>query len=82
MTKMTVRRGPEFSRILGLGVARGENLVTNDDVAGPIESSDEWIRQRTGMVTRVRAAADTSLTLRAISSVVADCSSTAAAMVR
>jgi 3-oxoacyl-[acyl-carrier-protein] synthase III len=61
VTQMTVRRGPEFSRILGLGVARGENLVTNDDVAGPIESSDEWIRQRTGISTRVRANADTSV---------------------
>lgn len=58
---MTIRRGPEFSRILGLGVARGENIVTNDDVAGPIDSSDEWIRQRTGMSTRVRAGAETSV---------------------
>ena len=33
MTKMTIRRGPEFSRIRGLGVARGENVVTNDDIA-------------------------------------------------
>lgn len=61
MTQMTIRRGPEFSRILGLGVARGENVVTNDDIAGPIESSDEWIRQRTGIVTRVRANEDTSV---------------------
>ena len=61
MTQMTIRRGPEFSRIRGLGVARGENLVTNDDIAGPIDSSDEWIRQRTGIVTRVRANADTSV---------------------
>jgi 3-oxoacyl-[acyl-carrier-protein] synthase-3 len=58
---MTIRRGPEFSRILGLGAARGENLVTNDDIAGPIDSSDEWIRQRTGIVTRVRAGADVSV---------------------
>jgi 3-oxoacyl-[acyl-carrier-protein] synthase-3 len=31
--------------------------VTNDDLAGPIESSDEWIRQRTGVITRKRASA-------------------------
>ena len=36
--------GPEFSRVLGLGGARGKNVVTNDDIAGPIDSSDEWIR--------------------------------------
>ncbi|WP_372595569.1 beta-ketoacyl-ACP synthase III, partial [Actinotalea sp.] len=35
-----------------------ENVVTNDDIAGPINSSDEWIRQRTGMVTRRRTTAD------------------------
>jgi 3-oxoacyl-[acyl-carrier-protein] synthase-3 len=40
---------------------RGEVLVSNDDVAGPIDSSDEWIRQRTGIVTRTRAGRDTSL---------------------
>jgi 3-oxoacyl-[acyl-carrier-protein] synthase III len=35
--------------------------VTNDEIAGPIESSDEWIRQRTGIVTRVRAPEGQSL---------------------
>ncbi len=58
---ITIAHGAEYSRILGLGAARGENLVTNDDVAGPIDSSDEWIRQRTGIVTRVRANAETSV---------------------
>lgn len=47
--------GPEFSRILGLGAARGTNVVTNDDIAGPIDSSDEWIQQRTGIITRRRS---------------------------
>ena len=61
MTQMTINRGADYSRILGLGAARGENLVTNDDVAGPIDSSDEWIRQRTGISTRVRANATTSV---------------------
>jgi 3-oxoacyl-[acyl-carrier-protein] synthase-3 len=50
-----------YSRIYSLGAARGEISVSNDDVAGPIESSDEWIRQRTGIITRKRAAASTSL---------------------
>jgi 3-oxoacyl-[acyl-carrier-protein] synthase-3 len=50
-----------FSRILGIGGMRGANVVTNDEVAGPINSSDEWIRQRTGMITRRRAGADVSL---------------------
>ena len=50
-----------YSRILSLGAARGDLVVTNDDIAGPIDSSDEWIRQRTGIVTRRRASADRSL---------------------
>lgn len=58
---LSITRGPEFSRLLGLGVARGEQLVTNDEIAGPIESSDEWIRQRTGIATRVRAADGTEM---------------------
>jgi len=29
--------------------------VPNEDLIGPIDSSDEWIRQRTGIVTRARA---------------------------
>ncbi|MFC7402632.1 beta-ketoacyl-ACP synthase III [Citricoccus sp. GCM10030269] len=49
------------SRILSVGAARGNLVVTNDDVAGPINSSDEWIQQRTGIVTRRRADRDTSL---------------------
>ncbi len=51
--------GPAHTRIYAYGAARGENAVPNDDLVGPIDSSDEWIRQRTGIVTRTRADADT-----------------------
>jgi 3-oxoacyl-[acyl-carrier-protein] synthase-3 len=51
----------EFTRIYALGASRGHLTVTNDDVAGPIDSSDEWIRQRTGIVTRARADKEQSL---------------------
>ena len=51
----------KFSRIYGLGAARGDLVVTNDDVAGPIDSSDEWIRQRTGIIECRRASKDLSL---------------------
>ncbi len=50
-----------FSRIMSLGAARGSLVVTNDEIAGPIDSSDEWIRQRTGIITRRRAPQDQSL---------------------
>jgi 3-oxoacyl-[acyl-carrier-protein] synthase-3 len=51
----------KYSRIYSLGAARGDLVVTNDDIAGPIDSSDEWIRQRTGIITRRRAGKDQSL---------------------
>ena len=51
----------QFSRIYSIGASRGDLDVTNDDIAGPIDSSDEWIRQRTGIITRRRASKDQSL---------------------
>lgn len=51
-------RGSEFTRIHSVGAARGENVVPNDDLIGPIDSSDEWIRQRTGIIERRRAGKD------------------------
>ena len=51
----------QYTRIYSLGASRGSSAVTNDEIAGPIESSDEWIRQRTGIVTRVRAPEGQSL---------------------
>lgn len=50
-----------FSRIYSLGASRGDLVVTNDAIAGPIDSSDEWIRQRTGIITRRRASTEQSL---------------------
>ncbi len=55
---LTPSTGAAHTRIYALGAARGELAVTNDDIAGPIDSSDEWIRQRTGVITRMRAGAD------------------------
>jgi 3-oxoacyl-[acyl-carrier-protein] synthase-3 len=58
VTSLQQAQPTQFSRILAIGAERGELVVTNDDIAGPIDSSDEWIRQRTGIVTRRRAGAD------------------------
>lgn len=52
--------GAQFTRILAMGAARGERVVPNSEIIEPINSSDEWIRQRTGVITRVRADEDTS----------------------
>ena len=49
--------GAEFTRIYSYGAARGDLVVPNEDLIGPIDSSDEWIQQRTGIITRTRASA-------------------------
>jgi 3-oxoacyl-[acyl-carrier-protein] synthase-3 len=51
----------EHTRILAVGAYRPDVIVTNDDVCQWIDSSDEWIRQRTGIVTRHRAPAEVSV---------------------
>ena len=56
--QMNQTTGAACTRILSLGAARGENVVPNADIIEPINSSDEWIQQRTGVITRVRASKD------------------------
>jgi 3-oxoacyl-[acyl-carrier-protein] synthase-3 len=61
MAKLNQSTAIAYSKIYSIGAARGDLTVTNDDVAGPINSSDEWITQRTGIITRKRASKDRSL---------------------
>ena len=63
MSTPTLKQSPvnEFSRILGIGAFRPDVIVSNDDVCQWIDSSDEWIRQRTGIITRHRADKGTSV---------------------
>ena len=68
MTRPTLREAPHVahSRILGFGGVRGDLVVPNDDIVGPIDSSDEWIRQRTGITERRRATEDQTVTTMAL----------------
>lgn len=61
MKQLNQTQPVQFTRIYALGASRGHQTVTNDDIAGPIDSSDEWIRQRTGIITRKRADKEQSL---------------------
>jgi len=61
MTTLNQYQPAAGSRILSVGAARGNLVVANDDIAGPINSSDEWIQKRTGIVTRRRADKDLTL---------------------
>ncbi len=45
-----------FSRIIGTGSYLPEKVVTNDDLARTLDTSDEWIRTRTGIQSRHVAA--------------------------
>ena len=44
------------SQIIGCGAYLPERIVTNDDLAARLDTSDEWIRQRTGIGERRVAA--------------------------
>lgn len=61
MTKLRQRRGHEFTRVLGVGGYRPEKIVPNADVIGPIDSSDEWIQERSGVRTRHFARAEETM---------------------
>jgi 3-oxoacyl-[acyl-carrier-protein] synthase-3 len=48
------------SRIVGFGHYQPERVMTNDDLAEIVDTSDEWIRTRTGIKTRhIGSEADT-----------------------
>ncbi|KNB50816.1 beta-ketoacyl-ACP synthase 3 [Streptomyces caatingaensis] len=53
--------GAPHARILGVGAHRPRRVVDNDEVCRFIDSTDAWIRQRTGIVTRRWAAPDETL---------------------
>lgn len=49
------------ARILGLGSAQPDQIVTNDDLAQRIDTNDQWIRERVGIQSRRVAAEDARL---------------------
>jgi 3-oxoacyl-[acyl-carrier-protein] synthase III len=58
MITLTQSHGVEFTRIYSYGAARGDLVVPNSELIEAIDSSDEWIQQRTGIIARTRASAD------------------------
>lgn len=55
---LTSATGSEHARIWGVGGYRPERVVTNEEICEHIDSSDEWIRERSGIVSRRWAAPD------------------------
>jgi 3-oxoacyl-[acyl-carrier-protein] synthase III len=58
---LSVMAASPVPAILGLGAYRPVRVVGNDEVAGPIDSSDEWIVARSGIHTRHLAGPDEGL---------------------
>jgi 3-oxoacyl-[acyl-carrier-protein] synthase-3 len=54
------------ARILALGGYQPDNVVTNDDLAARVETSDEWIRSRVGIESRRYARPGESVTDMAV----------------
>lgn len=52
MTTLKVETGSAHAAILGVGAYRPQRVVPNSEVVDAIESSDEWIQQRSGIRTR------------------------------
>jgi 3-oxoacyl-[acyl-carrier-protein] synthase-3 len=50
--RITPARGAEHARIVSVGAYRPERIVTNDEICEVLDSSDAWIRERSGIVTR------------------------------
>lgn len=56
-----LRTGAPGARFLGLGDYRPARVVTNDEIAQRVETSDSWIRERTGIISRRVAGSETVL---------------------
>lgn len=52
MTELASVSGAPHTAILGIGSYRASRLVPNADIVEAIDSSDEWIQQRSGIKTR------------------------------
>jgi 3-oxoacyl-[acyl-carrier-protein] synthase-3 len=67
MSGLTSSTGVAHTRILGLGTHRPARVVTNAEICEQIDSTDEWIRERSGIAERRKAAPDESLVDMAVS---------------
>lgn len=52
MSALKARPGSPFARIYGVGSVLPSRVVTNEEMCTYIDSSDEWIQQRTGISER------------------------------
>ncbi|MGW7520793.1 beta-ketoacyl-ACP synthase 3 [Streptomyces sp. NPDC054796] len=73
--KIKPAKGSPYARVLGVGGYRPTRVVPNEEILKHIDSSDEWIRSRSGIATRHWAGPEETvaeMTLEAAGKAVAD----------
>jgi 3-oxoacyl-[acyl-carrier-protein] synthase-3 len=63
---LAVSTGARFSAILGIGGYRPRRIVDNAEICTYIDSSDEWIRTRSGIIERRWASADETVQMMSV----------------
>lgn len=66
MTTLSTTTGAQHAAILGVGAYRPVRVVPNSDVVDAIDSSDEWIQQRSGIKTRRWAGPEESVQMMSV----------------
>jgi 3-oxoacyl-[acyl-carrier-protein] synthase-3 len=59
---LSLNPGSRGSRVLGIGSAQPDKIVTNDDLSQIMDTNDQWIRDRVGIIERRFAEKDETLT--------------------
>ncbi|GHB25014.1 3-oxoacyl-[acyl-carrier-protein] synthase 3 protein 1 [Streptomyces xanthochromogenes] len=66
MSKIRPSKGAPYARIMGVGGYRPVRVVPNEVILETIDSSDEWIRSRSGIATRHWASAEETVAAMSI----------------
>ena len=63
---LATQQGAEHSALLGVGAYRPSRVVPNSEIVGAIDSSDEWIQQRSGIRERRWATEEETVQVMAV----------------
>ncbi|EIE98052.1 beta-ketoacyl-ACP synthase III [Saccharomonospora glauca] len=58
---LSLAQGAKATRVLGVGSTQPDRIVTNDELSQHLDTSDQWIRERVGIIERRFAAEDERL---------------------
>jgi 3-oxoacyl-[acyl-carrier-protein] synthase III len=68
-TGLRTSQGATYARIMGIGGYRPRRIVDNAEIVTYIDSSDEWIRTRSGIVERRWASPDETIQMMSVSAI-------------